>query len=134
AVAGTIDATRQPSGVTPSLHFRVSADEEYVELTVDIGGETHRLPPRAHQYTLLVLARARLDDAPDMPESEQGWVYTADLARQLRVTMNRLYVTLHRCRKELEAVVEGAERTVIEKRVTTRQVRMGWSSVAVGSL
>ncbi len=133
-VERTVDATQRAAG-EPSLHFAVSADEEYVELTVQVGAKRHRLAPRAHQYTLLVLARARLDDANrEVPASEQGWTYTASLAQQLKVTMNRLYVALHRCRKELDAVHEGAGDGIIEKRVTTRQVRFGWSSVEVGSL
>ena len=132
-VAPTVEASTPEGG--RSLRFQVSADEEYVELTATLGSTPHRLPPRAHHYLLLVLARARLADAAEgVAEAEQGWVYTSSLADQLRITMNRLYVTLHRCRKELGALDADAEHTVIEKRVTTRQVRLGWTDLEVSAL
>lgn len=133
-VARTIDATPTSSD-SPGLRFAVSADEEYVEVTVQLGDEVHRLPARAHQYALLVLARARLDDIEqDIRPAEAGWTYTASLAEQLRVTMNRLYVMVHRCRKEIDALQAGTGATLIERRATTHQVRLGWCDLRVDRL
>jgi len=134
AITATRDAgARRLTLADCALRFRVSADEEYVELTVLLGGEAHPLKPRAHHYTLLVLARARLGEPSGTPEAERGWLYTADLARMLRVSRNQLYVGFHRARKEIEALgLEGAG--LVEKRSTTRQLRVGVADLAVDAI
>ncbi len=133
-----LDPTREAASVVSAglkLHFAVSADEEYVELEAVVAGTSHRLRPRAHQEALLVLARARLEDqANDVPESEQGWVYTSDLARMMNATSNRLHVSLHRAKKELQALEGATELEVLERRRTTQQVRVATPFLAVSSL
>ena len=56
------------------LCFRVSADEEHVEIdAVHLGG-TLPIPVRVHHYMLLTLARARLHDrAHGSGPAEEGW-------------------------------------------------------------
>lgn len=118
-----------------ALEIGVSADEEYVELVVLLEGDGHPVPPEAHHDLLLVLARRRLEDrADDAAESEAGWVYSADLRKMLRVSANQHHVMAHRCRRELEAldVVDAAE--LLEKRTTSRQVRLGVEDLTVRSL
>lgn len=112
-----------------SLHFKVSANEEYVELTVHIGDAQHRLPARAHHYLLLILARARIGDTNPI-EAERGWLYTEDLVRMLRQSSNQIYVSLHRVRKEFEAlgISDGG---LIERRATTHQLRVRPSHLQV---
>jgi ADP-ribose pyrophosphatase YjhB (NUDIX family) len=115
------------------MRFSVSSDEEYVELTVVVDGEEHALKPRSHHYILLLLARARLDDL-DSPESEQGWLYTGELAKMLRASRNQLYVSLYRARKGLAAIgIENASE-LIERRPTTQQLRLGLSDITVTAL
>ncbi|MCO4772021.1 MAG: FHA domain-containing protein [Deltaproteobacteria bacterium] len=117
------------------LDFGVSADEEYIELTADVGGTSRRLAPRVHHYLLLVLARRRLADAAEgVAESEQGWVYTNDLRKGLRITANQYYVMTHRLRREVEdlGVVDASR--LVEKRTTSRQVRIGVPDLTVRSL
>lgn len=113
-----------------SLHFRVTADEEFVEVTVKVNGRPHKLPSKAHHYLLLTLARARLDDTDASP-LDRGWVYSDDLMKGLRLSSNQLYVSLHRARKEVEAlgVPDGGQ--LIERRTTTHQVRLGPRDVVV---
>jgi hypothetical protein len=58
------------------IGFSVSRDEETVELVVKIGTRAIELGARSHHYTLLVLARQRLEDRDEgeLPEAEQGWL------------------------------------------------------------
>jgi hypothetical protein len=136
-VAGRRWTLSLPSGVEPTadilsakpesaglaLCFKVTSDEEYVEVTVEVNGIEHTIPPRTHHYILLTLARARLEEA-DQPLIAQGWMYTTELIRQLRMSANQLYVGMYRARREFEAVglPEGFE--LIERRAVTRQLRI----------
>lgn len=133
AVDRTAEAGARQAGPDVELNFRVSADEEYVELDVVLGASQHALPPRAHHYILLTLARARLKDAK-LPESEQGWVYGERLLRMLRVNSNQLYISLHRARKEFDAFGLPASWQLIERRSTTRQLRLGPRALRVQAL
>ncbi len=117
------------------LDFAVSADEEYIEVTARLAGQEEAIKPRAHHELLLVLARRRLEDASEgVAASEQGWVYTSDVRSMLRISANQFYVMSHRCRKELEdlGVVDAGR--IIEKRTTSRQVRIGVADLSVRSL
>ena len=107
-----------------ALHFRVSADEEYVELDVVQGGTRHTIGARSFNYLLLVLARERMDDQ-ERPESEQGWLHQEDLSRKLRISDVTVYTQIHRARQRLaEAGVDRAAQ-VVERRQRTRQLRIG---------
>jgi hypothetical protein len=117
------------------LDFGVSSDEEYTELRVTVGPRAVTLPPRVHHYMLLELARRRLADAADgVVEAEQGWVYTSDLRRDLRITANQYYVMSHRLRREVEELGIVDATRLIEKRTTSRQVRIGATRLNVRSL
>lgn len=116
-----------------SLRFRVSADEEYVELHVSLDGVAHALPAKAHHGVLLELARARLEDAAQ-PASEQGWLYLTDVMKMLRMNSNQLHVSLHRARKELEGIGLGDGHALIERRPTTRQIRLAADELRVERL
>jgi hypothetical protein len=134
AVAATAEVRAQRvEAPALALSFKVTPDEEYVELTAELGGIRHSLPARAHHYLLLTLARARMEDA-QVPASGQGWVYTSDLLTMLRQSANQLYVSLHRARRELEAIglPEGVE--LFERRTTTRQLRLAVSTLQVETL
>jgi hypothetical protein len=116
-----------------ALTFRVSRDEEYVEMRVATGGGSHTLPPRAHHYVLLTLARARLGDtAPS--EDDRGWVHTDLLLRQLRMNSNQLHVSLHRARKEFAALGLGEGRPLLERRPIAHQVRIAATELRVEAI
>jgi hypothetical protein len=118
-----------------TLDLGVSADEEYVEVTARLQSGPTPIPPRAHHYLLLVLARARLQDAADgVTPGERGWLYTSDLRKALGVSANAYYVMAHRCRRDFEelGVVDAGD--LFQKRSTSRQIRLGISEVTVRSL
>lgn len=134
-LTGTQQATAEQSVDQLGVRFGVSADEEYVEVTVSVGGTTTALKPRAQHYLLLTLARQRIsDDQAGMAEAEQGWVYSEQLEKMLRASSNQVYVTIHRLRKEFAqfAVLDTTE--IIQRRATTRQVRIGTARLAVAPL
>lgn len=115
--------------------LRCSADEEYVEIHVDLPERTVPLPPRAHHYLILVLARARLEDeARGVTTAERGWVYKDEFVRMLRWSGNRINLGIHRMRRELEVL--GIEDAVglVERRPTTGQLRLGLPSVSIRPL
>jgi len=116
-----------------TLRFRVSRDEEYVELTAVHDAQAIDLKARAHHYTLLVLARARLRDAA-LPADVQGWVHQSELLDQLRVDVNHLNLSIYRMRQQLgEAGVSAAAR-IVERRAGTRQVRVGTARIEILTL
>ncbi len=117
----------------PDVHldFGVSLDEEHVTLRVSGPRQDLDLRPRAHLYTLLVLARARLADK-ELPDSEQGWVDRAELGRMLAMSRNAVNTMLHRCRKQLAgAGVSGIEH-LVERRSSS--LRLGVPSLSVHTL
>lgn len=116
-----------------ALKLRVSADEEFVEATVFLRGEPQVLKPKAHHYLVLTLARARIADA-DEPLAEQGWVYSDDLTKMLRMSTNLLYVSIHRARKEIEALGVVDASAFIERRTPSKQVRLGLVTADVGGI
>lgn len=118
---GTATLEAHPSIDTISLRFAVSLDEEHVEVTVLHRGTEIRLEPREHGYTLLTLARQRLEDQ-DHPPSEQGWLDRDTLLRMLGLDSNALNVAIYRARGQLSAAgVEGAA-GVVEVRRGQRRI------------
>lgn len=131
----TVEAQTSNSIADASIAFCVSADEEYVEVHVTLDGTTTSLKPRAQHYLLLTLARQRMEDAEQgLSASEQGWLTMHQLEKMLRASANQVYVTLHRLRKEFDQFDVADAGEVIEKRSTTRQVRMGVNTLSVGRL
>ncbi|MCH9680403.1 MAG: hypothetical protein K0V04_03130 [Deltaproteobacteria bacterium] len=118
---------------TLALHFTVSSDEEHVQMVVLHDGQRRELGSRAHHYLLLLLARARLEDAaaPELPEAEHGWRYVEDLCKMLQVDDLRLNTEIYRARKELSALgVQGAPR-LVERRRSSRSLRIGTGALKV---
>lgn len=117
------------------LHLRVSRDQEHVEVTLLHGGSSSVLGARVHGYLLVALARERIRDASrvDLPESEHGWTGVHDLLRELDTSEGMLNVAICRLRAQFrEAGVIDASR-LIERRRTTRQLRLGISSVEISN-
>jgi FHA domain len=118
---------------TVGLRFRLSRDEEYIELFLLHGGAETHLQARAHFELLLVLARARLEDA-DHPPSERGWRYADELQRGLGLEGAAFNLYIFRARQQFgEAEVAGAA-GVVERRASTGQVRLGVERIEVESL
>lgn len=130
---GTVDvnpARSRPLVSELQLRFRVSRNEERVEIHVEHRGGSVPLAIRAHGYMLLTLARQRLRDAKRLADPDQGWVHRDELARMLAMEPPHLYVAILRARKQFgEAGVADAVR-IIERRDSC-EVRIGCPNLIV---
>ena len=116
-----------------TLSFAPSLDEEHVDVRVrtDDGNE-RLLPPRSSHYMLLTLARARIKDAQDgVAPDEQGWIYSTDLADMLQYTAERLNLEIFRCRTLFARLGCVDATQLIERRASSRQLRIGTARLHV---
>lgn len=113
-----------------ALHFAVSPDEEFCEVTVVVNGQRIASKPRSFDYLLVTLARARLADAAH-PSEIQGWLDVEDLARMLRVEPTTVNVHIHRARQAYGKLAPGLGQKLVERRPGTRQLRMGVGALTV---
>lgn len=112
------------------LAFRVSADEEHVELLVDVGNGPISLGIRAHHYLALTLARQRLEDART-GACEHGWMYVDDLVRRFPgyATASRLNVDIYRLRRQAAELGVTDPARIVERR--PGEVRLGVASLEI---
>jgi hypothetical protein len=132
--ASTMFADEPLDLVRLTLRFTVSADEEHVQVHLRQEGHADRaLPARAFHYVLLTLARARLEDAARDPPapSEHGWRYADELARCLGMEVERMNVDIFRARKQLTDLGVANAATVVERRPTTHQLRIGTARIEI---
>lgn len=82
--------------------FQVSQDEEEVSLELHTGQTQLTIPPQAHNYLTMLLARYKLQQLTDRSESSKnlGWVSTMQLQRDLGLTESHLNIQVHRARKQ----------------------------------
>jgi hypothetical protein len=116
-----------------TLHLSIGRDGEHVHLAIVQGKETVSLGARAHNELLVALAHARLaaEQDPSVPEIERGWVHVDDLAAMLHVEPHYLSVSIYRARQQMaEAGVLNAG-ALIERRSSTRRVRLGTEKVEI---
>jgi hypothetical protein len=114
-----------------SLAFHVSAHEEHVDVTVANPRTEVTLPSRVHLHALLVLARARLDDAR-CPEEERGWLDRERLCAMLALDRLGLNIQIHRARRQFaEAGVENVG-ALVERRPGASELRLGVAVLSVG--
>lgn len=115
------------------LEFRVSLDEEVVELKGSTGDQVIDFGCRAHNYTLLTLARRRQADAedPNLPQTSHGWVDAHDLIRQLGSNETRLSVEVTRIRQQFSKAGFDDAADIVERRRGTRQLRIGTARFSV---
>ena len=113
------------------LAFAVSRDEEHISLRATTGFKTIELGARAHNYPLLVLARRRQEErARGVANTEAGWIYSDELFDMLamkRESVNLLLWRAAQCFKK--AGLPGDH--LIERRLDSRQVRLGVENVAI---
>jgi len=132
-VSDTWDLTAEAYVAQLALHFAVSLDEEHVQLTINMPGRPHTCRPRAHHYTLLTLARQRLDDQQrsDLPPSEHGWIDQRQLLQMLRLDQNTLYQHIYRSRRELSGLKILDAESIVERRLDAGQLRLGVRDLTV---
>ncbi len=115
------------------LRVGVSRDEEHVEVSLGRSGRWESLGARTHHHLILQLARARLSDQAQegLSSGEHGWRYADDVCRMLAIEDLRLNTEIYRARKELLAAgVQGASQ-LVERRRSTRSLRLGTAAVEV---
>lgn len=129
--ATTIGQTRSSSAQV-TLTFQVSQDEEYVELALEHGTRRQALHPRAFHYLLLILARERLRDIDaGQPTAEQGWIHIEDLCRLAQTEPSRINVDVYRARRQLADAGIADAGQLVERRTTSRQLRLGFAHCRV---
>ena len=121
AVVGTQAVDQGPSLETVTMRFAVSRDEEHVQITFVHRGAEVVLEAREHGYTLLTLARARLEDQA-LPLAEQGWIDRDRLLRMLGVDTNSLNVAIYRARGQLASAGLGGATGIVEVRRGARRL------------
>ncbi|HEX2572338.1 MAG TPA: FHA domain-containing protein [Polyangia bacterium] len=140
----TWDPRRLPPSLADiGLRFAVSRDQEYVRLTVLRPDREVELEERAHHALLLTLGRQRLTDEEEartaaggegLSEASLGWVYQDELLRMMGVDENYLHVAIFRCRQDLARIGVAGPATLIERRRSTRQVRIGVRRIEIRML
>ncbi len=117
------------------LLFGVSPDEEHVELRVRCAGREFDLGSRSPHYLLLTLARSRLEETRrGLPDMLAGWVYQDDVVRGLGVDPSQLNIDVFRIRKQFAAAGFVDAAAVIERRASTKQLRVGVTRLRVESV
>jgi hypothetical protein len=126
AVSGTRSSVPPSSDDGAQLHFRVSNDEESVELSIEYPSHRVSLGSRSHNYLLLTLAEARLRDSDSgVRETACGWVDKEDLAGDLRMSPPQIDGEIFRIRGHFGKLGLPEVATIIERRPGTRQLRIG---------
>lgn len=89
-----------------ALQFDVSLNEEHTELRLRHEGTPVDLGERIHHYTLLTLARRRLDDVQrGLAPEAQGWVAVDQLARMLGVEPTYVNIQLFRAKHQISGAL-----------------------------
>jgi hypothetical protein len=115
------------------LLFKVSRDEEHIELEASFGEAVVHMDNRAHSYLLLTLARERIEAAQDpaLPLAEHGWVYQDTLSDSLGMPGPQFNMAVFRARQQFrEAGLPGAD-VVIERRRGSGQIRLGVANLEI---
>jgi hypothetical protein len=115
-----------------TLALAVTRDEEYVRLRVLTHSLDLDLGERAHNFLLLVLARRRLADAREgWPDAACGWVHVEDWKHDPSLSPPKLNLCVFRIRQQLslQGVVDAPQ--VIERRRSSRQIRLGTGRVTI---
>jgi hypothetical protein len=112
--------------VVPTLHFAVSSDEDFVELTLEFPERRVALGSRSHNYLMLTLARQMLiDRAANLPEASCGWMDKDELADGFKMTPQQVDGEVFRIRKHFTQHGLPESTTIIERRPRTKQIRLG---------
>ncbi len=122
-VAALLDETRiltaPNSPGWPHLSFRLSLDEEHVQLHLTHGAQQVDLGERTHHYCLVTLARQRLVDAQAGQDvAAQGWLGSSELAKMLGMDVSHLNIQVYRLRNQLmQALPDVAQlANIVERR------------------
>jgi hypothetical protein len=116
----------------PRLHFAVSSDEDFVELTLEYPDRRVSLGSRSHNYLMLTLARQMLADrAANLPDASCGWMDKDALADGFKMTPQQVDGEVFRIRKHFTQHGLPEATTIIERRARTKQIRLGLLDVRI---
>ncbi|MCA9701978.1 MAG: FHA domain-containing protein [Myxococcales bacterium] len=112
------------------LTFIVSEPDMSIRLIASRGARHIDLGIRAHHTPLLALARARAGDH-ERPRSERGWVFQDVLLEALDYEATRLYVEIHRARRQLikAGIMDAVQ--IVERRPETCTLRIGVANLEI---
>jgi hypothetical protein len=114
------------------LHFQVSRNEEHVQLTANWQGRPINFGARAHQYSLLTLARVRLSEqAKGIAAARSGWIDQDELLDLLHVGPEKLSLDIFRARRQFGAAGFAPAAGIVERRSATKELRIGVSEITI---
>jgi hypothetical protein len=114
------------------LKFSVSRDEEHVELLALHDGRSLDLGSRTHNYILLTLARARLEDSKnEVADPACGWLYQDDLLKGLATTATQLNIDIFRIRQHFAKAGLQDALSIVERRPRSKQLRIGTGTLEI---
>jgi FHA domain len=127
------DDAREVMGLDEvQLCFRISRNEEHVRIAVKWRDRVVVLDDRSHHYVLLNLARVRLRDSNTGDQTgNAGWIDQEELLRLLQVSPEHLNLDVFRARRQFgeAGFIPGAG--IVERRSTTKELRIGVSRVSI---
>jgi hypothetical protein len=120
-VEATLDVRehRSPMIAAAQFNFVVSQNEEHVCLSIALPDQTVDLGERTHHYSLLTLARRRVQDARQgLAACNQGWLGIDQLSAMLGMEPAHLNMQLFRARGQIAKQVpnHGALSEIVERR------------------
>jgi hypothetical protein len=117
------------------LLFRVSRDEEHVEIHARLGALRRDMGSRGHNYLLLHLARCRLSDAARrVPDTSCGWIDQEELIGSLRTTPEHLNIDIFRIRRQFASIGIPDAANIVERRPRAKQLRIGVAALSVETI
>lgn len=120
------------NAAAPTLHFAVSSDEDFVELTLEYAERRVSLGSRSHNYLMLTLARQMLADREaSLPEASCGWMDKDTLADGFKMTPQQVDGEVFRIRRHFTQHGLPESTTIIERRPRTKQIRLGLTQVKI---
>jgi hypothetical protein len=121
-----------PVSGAAALHFAVSSDEDFVELSIVYAERKVSLGSRSHNYLMLTLARQMLADrAASLPQASCGWMDKETLADGFKMTPQQVDGEVFRIRKHFAQHGLPESATIIERRPRTKQIRLGVYQVRI---
>jgi hypothetical protein len=117
------------------FRFFISRDGEFVHLELTGDGVAIDLGGRAHHHALAALAQRRLADRTQgLPETSCGWVYADDLHREAGIDAVLVNLHVFRARQLLATKGISDAATIIERRASTREIRIGTDRISIQTL
>lgn len=112
------------------LEFCVDAAQKLAAFTAVRGDRSVEFKLRAHDRTLLALARVRLHDTTVAPHV-RGWIHQNMLIDRLGFDAGRLHVEIHRIRRQFAkaGIVDAVH--IVERRRDTNELRIGVADLKI---